>query len=312
MNGVQFARISQAVRANRGGLALMERIAAEPRGGLSGSAQVLPGSLSPRSRTTSRNWPRRASSRSVARGSTPTSGPSPTRSTPTSPSSAVASPLVIFLYKKYRFRFLTFIPRKGDEMAKVLHLDASPRGERSHSRRLSKSFVNAWLASHPGDPVTYRDLGHNPVPLVNEPMIAAAFTPPPKPDRRKPFSALKISNELIDELFAHDIYIFGIPMYNFGVPAGFKAYIDQIVMVGPAFTDARLPGPPQRQADVRRDVRRRGIRGRDADGQLQLRTSLISRPSSASSASPMSRGDRDRHQLRGSAPRPDRSQGPRG
>ena len=59
----------------------------------------------------------------------------------------------------------------------LLHLDASPRGERSHSRKLSKAFVDAWLAAHPGDTVTYRDLGHNPVPLVDEPMIAAAFTP---------------------------------------------------------------------------------------------------------------------------------------
>ncbi len=120
-------------------------------------------------------------------------------------------------------------------MAHLLHLDASPRGERSHSRKLSKQIADAWLASHPGDTVTYRDLGHNPVPLVDEPMIAAAFTPPDarsEADR----ATLKISDELIDELFAADVYVFGIPMYNFGVPAGFKAYIDQIVRSGRTFT----------------------------------------------------------------------------
>ncbi len=127
-------------------------------------------------------------------------------------------------------------------MAHILHLDASPRGERSHSRKLSKSFVDSWLAAHPGDTVTYRDLGHQPVPMVDEPMIAAVFTPPDarsEADR----AALKVSDELIDELFAADIYVFGVPMYNFGVPAGFKAYIDQIVQVNRTFrrTDGNPP-----------------------------------------------------------------------
>ena len=53
---------------------------------------------------------------------------------------------------------------------------------------------------------------------------------------------MKISDELIDELFAADVYVFGVPMYNFGVPAGFKAYIDQIVRVGRTFV--RNEGQP--------------------------------------------------------------------
>jgi FMN-dependent NADH-azoreductase len=123
-------------------------------------------------------------------------------------------------------------------MAHLLHLDASPRGERSHSRRLSKSFVDSWLASHPGDTVTYRDLGHHPVPLVDEPMIAAAYTPADARSEEQ-LAKLRIGDELIDELIAADVYVFGIPMYNFGVPAGFKAYIDQIVRVGRTFS---MPG----------------------------------------------------------------------
>jgi FMN-dependent NADH-azoreductase len=120
-------------------------------------------------------------------------------------------------------------------MAQLLHLDASPRGERSHSRRLSKAFVDAWVTAHPGDPVTYRDLGHNPVPLVTEAMIAAAYTPPEaRTDADR--ETLRLSDELIDELIAADLYVFGVPMYNFGVPAGFKAYIDQIVRVGRTFS----------------------------------------------------------------------------
>ena len=120
-------------------------------------------------------------------------------------------------------------------MGHVLHLDSSPRGERSHSRKLSKEILDSWLRTHPGDSVVYRDLGRAPVPLVDEPMIGAAFTPPEArtPEQRE---AIKVSDELVDELLAADTLISGIPMYNFGVPAGFKAYIDQIVRVGRTFS----------------------------------------------------------------------------
>ena len=123
-------------------------------------------------------------------------------------------------------------------MAHLLHIDASPRGERSHSRKISGEFVQAWVAAHSGDTVTYRDLGHNPVPLVSEAWIAAAYTPS-EAQTAESRELLKVSDELIEELFAADIYVFGIPMYNFGVPAGFKAYIDQVVRVGRTFT---VPG----------------------------------------------------------------------
>jgi FMN-dependent NADH-azoreductase len=36
-------------------------------------------------------------------------------------------------------------------MAHLLHIDASPRGERSHSRRMTREFVEQWKQAHPGD-----------------------------------------------------------------------------------------------------------------------------------------------------------------
>ncbi|HEY9615460.1 MAG TPA: NAD(P)H-dependent oxidoreductase, partial [Microcoleaceae cyanobacterium] len=83
-------------------------------------------------------------------------------------------------------------------MTHLLHLDASPRGERSHSRRMTREFVERWKQSHPGDTVTYRDLGHHPVPYVDELWIAAAFTPP---EQRTPelWEAIRVSDQLVDE-----------------------------------------------------------------------------------------------------------------
>jgi FMN-dependent NADH-azoreductase len=99
---------------------------------------------------------------------------------------------------------------------------------------LTQEFVAAWKAKNSDGTVTYRDLGHHPVPPVDEQWIAAAYTPS---EQRSPelASALQISDELIDEFLKADICVFGIPMYNFSVPSTFKAYIDQIVRVGRTF-----------------------------------------------------------------------------
>ncbi len=115
-------------------------------------------------------------------------------------------------------------------MVNILHIDSSPRGERSHSRELSKEFVSAWKAAHPEDAIAYRDLGHYPVPHVDEAWIAAAFSPP-ETHTPELTEALRISDELVDEFLAADRYVFGVPMYNFNIPSIFKAYIDQIVRI---------------------------------------------------------------------------------
>jgi FMN-dependent NADH-azoreductase len=49
-------------------------------------------------------------------------------------------------------------------------------------------------------------------------------------------AAVATSDQLIKELENANDYLFGAPMYNFSVPAGFKAYIDQIVIPGRTYT----------------------------------------------------------------------------
>ncbi len=119
-------------------------------------------------------------------------------------------------------------------MVNILHIDSSPRGERSHSRELSKEFVSSWRAAHPEDAIAYRDLGRYPVPHVDEAWIAAAFSPP-ETHTPELTEAIKISDELVDEFLAADRYVFGVPMYNFNIPSTFKAYIDQIVRANRTF-----------------------------------------------------------------------------
>jgi FMN-dependent NADH-azoreductase len=119
-------------------------------------------------------------------------------------------------------------------MSHILHLDSSPRAERSISRTLAHEFVTSWKESRPGDTFTYRDLGHQSIPHVTEPWIAAAFSSPTDhtPELQ---AAIRFSDDLIDELLAADRYVMSIPLYNFSVPSVFKAYLDQIVRPGRTF-----------------------------------------------------------------------------
>jgi FMN-dependent NADH-azoreductase len=120
-------------------------------------------------------------------------------------------------------------------MTQILHLDSSPRAERSHSRQLTRAFVEELTKQHPNTTVVYRDLGHNPVPHVDEPWIAAAYSDPAthSPENK---AAIELSDSLVDELLASDIIVIGAPMYNFSIPSTLKAYIDQIVRIGRTFT----------------------------------------------------------------------------
>ena len=136
-------------------------------------------------------------------------------------------------------------------MTTLLHIDASARSGRSgtdphgsHSRRLTDRFVRQWLAAQPDSEVLYRDVGQQPPAPVSAEWIHAAFTPAAQ---REPWmhEVLYQSDELVDELMRADVIVAGVPMYNFGPPAQFKAYIDNIVRVGRTFGfDRNRAGDP--------------------------------------------------------------------
>ena len=116
-------------------------------------------------------------------------------------------------------------------MRTLLVIEASPRGERSLSRGLTRRFVDAWRANHPDGRVVERDLMTTDLPYVTLPWLGAYFTPPHQhtPEMK---GLLRLSDELVDELLAADDIAIGTPVYNYNVPAVLKAYIDHIVRKG--------------------------------------------------------------------------------
>ena len=83
----------------------------------------------------------------------------------------------------------------------LLHIDASPRGERSHSRKLGQEFVAAWKSARTGGRVISRDLGHTPPPFVTEAWVEGAFTPSAGHSAAA-VEAVKVSDQFVDELLA--------------------------------------------------------------------------------------------------------------
>ncbi|UVE18799.1 NAD(P)H-dependent oxidoreductase [Pseudomonas sp. LS44] len=119
-------------------------------------------------------------------------------------------------------------------MSQILAVQGSPRGERSHSRRLLESFLLAWQTQDRERAVLRREVGRVAIAPINESWIAAAFQP--EGERDEVMQAdLALSETLVDELFAADRLVIATPMYNFGVPSGVKAWVDQVVRIGRTF-----------------------------------------------------------------------------
>lgn len=113
----------------------------------------------------------------------------------------------------------------------ILHIDSSPRGAESHSRQITEELVESLKQSNQDAVVTYRDLGQNLPPHVDEAWTQAAYLPP---DQLTPAqkAALQVSDKLVDEVLAADVIVVGAPMYNFSIPSTLKAWIDQIARFG--------------------------------------------------------------------------------
>ncbi len=116
---------------------------------------------------------------------------------------------------------------------RVLRVDASARIEGSVTRELADRFI-AGLRHRAGEvSLTRRDLAQR-VPCIDGDWVSANFT---APDARNAdqHAVLAGSDALVREVQAADVWVIATPLYNFGVPAALKAWIDQIARAGVTF-----------------------------------------------------------------------------
>jgi len=109
----------------------------------------------------------------------------------------------------------------------ILQVNSSARSEGAHSTRLAETIVERLRAGHPAATLVVRDLARDPHPVLDEAALQALFTPPAE---RSAEQAARVARDdvLIAEIQAADAVVIGVPMYNFGVSAQLKNWIDAI------------------------------------------------------------------------------------
>jgi FMN-dependent NADH-azoreductase len=108
----------------------------------------------------------------------------------------------------------------------ILELSASGRRTDSVSRMLSRDLIAALEARHGNIGVTRRDLADG-IDLVDETWIGANFTAEEERTAAQRDRLLE-SDTLVAELMQADVIVIGTPIYNFGIPASLKAWVDMI------------------------------------------------------------------------------------
>jgi FMN-dependent NADH-azoreductase len=111
----------------------------------------------------------------------------------------------------------------------VLHINSSARLSHSNTRIIGQHLVDAL-----GEPVISRDLAQHALPPITaEDLIAVHGSSDSQRDSLQ--AQLALSEQLIDELRDADTLVIGAPMYNFGIPASLKQWIDAICRAGVSF-----------------------------------------------------------------------------
>ncbi len=122
----------------------------------------------------------------------------------------------------------------------VLHVCASPRPtEESVSKQLAIAFFTKLAELNPDVDVTNVDLYHNPPPYLSNDAYRAMWQPVLDPTYTATDAEKKASTYSATQcqLFKDaDILVLTMPMWNCGVPAIMKAWLDQVMAPGRIFT----------------------------------------------------------------------------
>lgn len=118
----------------------------------------------------------------------------------------------------------------------LLHVSASPRGERSESLSIARAYLAAYTAAHPESEVQTWDLWDGSLPAFGPAAAAAKMAvfagALPGGDEEV---AWRAARSTFERFAAADDYLFSLPMWNHGVPYIFKQLIDVISQPGMVF-----------------------------------------------------------------------------
>lgn len=122
-------------------------------------------------------------------------------------------------------------------MPHLLYIEGSPRKQRSASIEVAKAFIDAWQAQHTIATVDTLDVWNQPLPEFDGAVLEAKYAGiqgvERTPEQKDAWAQI---TELAQRFIKADIIIFGVPMWNFGIPYKLKHLIDVVSQKDLLFT----------------------------------------------------------------------------
>lgn len=122
-------------------------------------------------------------------------------------------------------------------MPKLLHIESSPRKQRSKSITIARRFVKRWEAQNPTATVETLDLWKTELPEFDGFTIDSKYKVlhGQEHTQEEAVAWAKVVS-VCDHFKSADSYLLSLPMWNFGIPYKLKHYIDVIAQPGQTFS----------------------------------------------------------------------------
>ncbi|MGY1591220.1 FMN-dependent NADH-azoreductase [Geodermatophilus sp. SYSU D00708] len=122
-------------------------------------------------------------------------------------------------------------------MTRLLHISSSPRGERSESLAIARTFLATYREVHPDAVVDTFDLWDGTLPEFGPAAAGAKMTvfagDTPTGEQGRAWSAARAT---FARFASADRYLFSVPMWNAGIPYVLKQFIDVVSQPGMVFS----------------------------------------------------------------------------
>ena len=121
-------------------------------------------------------------------------------------------------------------------MSKVLYIQASPRGKRSHCIAVADAFIDTYKQKNPDNEIVTLNIFDTSIPNFDGLVVQAKYAIlHGKSHSKEELQAWSEVEKVIEQFKSADKYVLAIPMWNFSIPYRLKQYIDILVQPGYTF-----------------------------------------------------------------------------
>ena len=121
-------------------------------------------------------------------------------------------------------------------MSRLLYIQASPRGKRSHCIAVADAFIETYKQKHSDDEVMTLNVFESSIPNFDGLVVQAKYAIlHGKSHSKEELQAWSEVEKVIEQFKSADKYVLAVPMWNFSIPYRLKQYIDILVQPGYTF-----------------------------------------------------------------------------